>query len=73
MRYILQAVFALAMLVGLPMFFDAPATTEGEIGASVGALILAGVAMHGMLRYVRSRKPTAYLDSMMPPKEPPKP
>jgi len=69
MRYIIQAIFALAVLFGLPVFLDTPATTEGEIAASVAALILVGVAIHGALGYVRSRKPASYHDSMMPPIE----
>ena len=72
MRYIVQAVFALAVLVGLPVFFDAPATLEGMLGVTVGALILAGYALRSVLAYVRSRKPSTYHDSVMPPVEPPR-
>ena len=72
MRYVLQAVFALAVLIGTPVFLDTPATPEAMIGATVGALILAGIAIRGVVLYVRSRKPQAYHDSVMPPVEPPK-
>ena len=67
MRYVLQALVALALLVGLPVFVKAPASTEGMIAAAVGALILVALAIHGVVSYVRSRKPRAYLDSVMPP------
>ena len=69
MRYILQAVLALAVLIGLPVFLDTPASLEGMIGATVAALLLLGVALHGVVRYVRSRKPSSYHDSVMPPVE----
>ena len=72
MRYIVQAIFAICVLIGLPMFFEAPATLEGMLAATVGALILAGVALRSVLAYVRSRKPRAYHDSVMPPVEPPR-
>ena len=72
MRYILQAVFALAALIGLPVFLEAPASPEGMIGATAGALILVGFAIRGVIGYVRSRKPQSYHDSVMPPVEPPK-
>lgn len=70
MRYIIQAVFALAVLVGLPVFLEAPASLEGMIGATAGALILVAVAIRGVLSCVRSRKPSSYHDSIMPPVEP---
>ena len=71
-RYILQAVFALAVLIGLPVFLDTPASLEGMIAATVGAVILVLVAIRGAVRYVRSRKPSSYHDSVMPPVEPPR-
>ena len=71
-RYILQAVFALAVLIGLPVVLDTPASLEGMIAAAVGAVILCLVAIRGVARYVRSRKPSSYHDSVMPPVEPPK-
>jgi hypothetical protein len=72
MRYILQAVFALAVLVGLPLFLDAPETPEGELAAGIGALVLVTIAIRGVIGYVRSRKPKSYHDSVMPPVEPPR-
>ena len=71
-RYILQAVFALAVLIGLPVFLDTPASLEGMIAATAVAVILCLVAIRGVVRYVRSRKPSSYHDSVMPPVEPPK-
>jgi hypothetical protein len=72
MRYIAQAGLALALLIGLPIALDPPATDESMIAAAIGALVLVAVAIHGIVRYVRSRKPRAYLDSVMPPIEPPR-
>ena len=68
MRYIVQAIFALAVLVGLPVFLDAPTSVEGMIGATVAALILIVVAVRSIVGYVRSRKPQTYHDSIMPPR-----
>ena len=72
MRHILQAVFALALLVGLPVVLESPTSDEGMIAATIGALVLLGAAIHGVVGYVRSRKPRSYHDSVMPPVEPPK-
>lgn len=72
MRPIIQAVVALAVLTGLPVIVEAPASPEGMIGATVGALILVAIAIHGVFGYVRSRKPRSYHDSVMPPVEPPR-
>ena len=66
-RYILQAVLALAVLFGLPVFLDAPASLEGMIGATVGAVVLVVIAIRAMVRFVRSRKPASFHYSMMPP------
>ena len=73
MRYIVQAVFALAALIALPIFFDAPETTEMHIAAGVAALILAGLAYRGIVGFVHSRRPKHFADSVMAPKEPPTP
>jgi hypothetical protein len=73
MRFLLQAGLALALLIGLPFGVDPPATDAHMIGATIGALVLVATAIHGVVSYVRSRKPQAYLDSVMPPTEPPKP
>ncbi len=72
MLYLAQAGVALALLIGLPFVLEPPATDERMIAASIGALVLAAVAIHGVVRFVRSRKPGAYHDSIMPPVEPPK-
>jgi hypothetical protein len=72
MLYLAQAGVALALLIGLPFVLDPPATDERMIAAAIGALVLAALAVHGVVRYVRSRKPKSYHDSIMPPVEPPK-
>jgi hypothetical protein len=72
MLYLAQAGVALALLIGLPFVLDPPATDERMITATIGALVLAAVAVHGIVRYVRNRKPKSYHDSVMPPMEPPR-
>jgi hypothetical protein len=72
MPYIAQAAVAIALLVGLPFVLDPPAADEHMIAASLGALVLALVAIHGVMGYIRSRKPHSYHDSIMPPVEPPR-
>ncbi len=72
MLYLAQAAVAIALLVGLPIVLDPPATDEHMIAASLGALVLALVAIHGVMGYVRSRKPSSFHDSLMPPVEPPR-
>ena len=72
MHHLALSVFALVLLVGLPNVMEAPTSSEGMLGAAAGALILAVVALRGVLGYVRSRKPKSYHDSIMPPLEPPK-
>jgi hypothetical protein len=71
MLYLLQAAFALILLVGLPIALEAPNTLQGEVAAISGAVILVAIAAHGMVRFVRSRKPRSFHDSVMvPPKQP---
>jgi predicted ABC-type exoprotein transport system permease subunit len=72
MRYLLQSGLALAVLIALPLFAEAPESTAGEIAAVVVALILVGLAFRGIVGFVRSRKPRSYPDSIMPPKKPPR-
>ena len=72
MRYIVQALVALALLIGLPFVLEPPESDERMIGATIGALVLVAVAIHGIVGYVRSRKPRAYLDSVMPPLDRPR-
>ena len=69
---IAQAVVALALLVGLPAVLETPTSNLGLIAAAAGALVLVGLAFHGIARFVRSRKPGSFPDSIMPPKEPPR-
>jgi len=72
MLHLVQAGIALALLIGLPIFLEPPTTDNRMIAAAFGALFLASLAAHGVVGYVRSRKPRAYHDSIMPPVEPPK-
>ncbi len=72
MLYLAQAAVALALLIGLPFVLEPPATDERMIAATIGAVVLAAIAIHGIMRFVRSRKPRAYHDSIMPPVEPPR-
>ena len=72
MLHLAQAAVALVLLVGLPLFLEPPATEDAMIAAAFGALFLAALAAHGVVGYVRSRKPRAYHDSVMPPVEPPR-
>jgi hypothetical protein len=67
MRYILQAVVALGVLIGLPVFLEAPTSIEGMVAAGIGALVLLGAAFHGVAHFMRSRRPRPFLDSMLPP------
>ena len=70
MRYIVQAVFALAMLIGLPVFLETPTSTAGMIAATLGAIILIGAGIQGVIGFVRSRRPQSFPDSLMPPPKP---
>ena len=72
MLHLAQAAVAFALLIGLPLFLEPPGTDDRMLAAAFGALFLAAVAAHGVLGYVRSRKPKSYLDSVMPPMEPPR-
>ena len=68
MRYLIQAIVSLVLLVGMPIFAPPP-TTRTEEGMAIGAaVILAALAIHGVVHYVRSRRPKVYLDSIMPEK-----
>jgi len=69
MLHLLQAAVALALLVGLPIALETPATQSGELAATAGALVLIVIAIHGVVRFVRSRKPSSFHDSIMPPRK----
>ena len=69
MLHLAQAAVAFALLIGLPIVLEPPSTDERMLAAAFGALFLASLAAHGVLGYVRSRKPRSYLDSIMPPME----
>ncbi len=72
MLHLIQAAVAFALLIGLPIVLEPPSTDERMIAAAFGAVFLAALAAHGMVGYVRSRKPKSYHDSIMPPVEPPR-
>ena len=72
MRYIVQAVVSLGLLIGLPLFLEAPEETEWQIVAAVAALILAGLAFRAIVGFVNSRRPKRYADSIMITKGPPR-
>jgi len=69
MRYLVQALVALAVLIAAPVLMEAPEETWEQVAAIVAALALAGFAYHGAVRFVRSRRPKSYHDSIMPPKK----
>ena len=72
MRYLVQAVVSLGLLIGLPMVLDAPEELEWQIAAGIAALILAGLAFRAIVGYVNSRRPKRYADSVMITKGPPR-
>ncbi len=72
MRYIVQAVVSLGLLIGLPMVLDAPEEPAWQVIAVIAALILAGLAFRAIVGFVNSRRPKRYPDSIMVPKDPPK-
>ena len=73
MRYLLQALLALAALIAAPLVFEAPDELWEQAAAGVGALILVGLAYRGVVGYVNSRRPRRFADSIMaPPHEAPK-
>jgi hypothetical protein len=66
MQHLIQTAIAVALLIGLPLLVPTPESEIGTLLAIVVALVLAAVAVRGVVRYVRSRKPKSYLDSVMP-------
>jgi hypothetical protein len=73
MRYMLQAFLALGALIAAPLLFQAPDEPWEQVAAGIVALILAGLAYRGVVGFVHSRKPKQFLDSVMAPRNPPKP
>ena len=71
MLHVLQAAVALVLLVALPIVLESPKTTAGELTAIAVAVLLIAVAIHGVVRFVRTRKPRSFPDSVIaPPKKP---
>ena len=71
-RFLLQALVALAALALGPAVLEAPETLGWEIAAGVAALVLVGIAYHGIVGFVNSRRPKRFPDSVMAPKDAPK-
>ena len=71
MRYLLQAVVALGVLIGLPIFLETPSSIEAILALGGVAVVLVGTAFHGITTYVRTRKPRVFMDSVLPDKAPP--
>ena len=71
MWYLVQAFVALALLVGLPFVLPTPSSTAGELAAAIGAVVLVALGIQGVVRFVKSRKPRSFHDSIMvTPKKP---
>jgi len=71
MWHLVQAVVAVALLVGLPFVLPTPSSSAGELAAAIGAVVLVALAIQGVVRFVRTRKPRSFHDSVMvPPKKP---
>ena len=71
MGYLVQAIVALALLVGLPFVLPTPSSSAGELAATIGAAVLIVLGVQGVVRFVKSRKPRSFHDSIMvPPKKP---
>ena len=71
MWHLAQAVVALALLIGLPFVLPTPSSTLGELAAGLGAVVLVAAAIQGVVRFVRTRKPRSFHDSVIvPPKKP---
>ena len=69
MRYLIQALLALAVLVAAPSLMQPPDETWEQVAAIAAALVLAGLAYRGAVGFVHSRRPKNYHDSIMPPKK----
>ncbi len=72
LRYLIQALVALGALVLGPNVLEAPDSLGWEIAAGFAALVLVGIAYHGVVSFVNSRRPKPFPDSIMAPKAPPK-
>lgn len=72
LRYLIQAILALGALALGPNMLETPEETWAQILAGLVALVLVGLAYHGIVSFVNSRRPKRFPDSLMAPKEPPK-
>ena len=73
MQYLVQAFVALGALILGPTVLETPERLEWQLAAAVVMLILAGLAYRGIVGFVNSRRPKRFPDSIMAPKQPPKP
>ena len=73
MRYLIQAIVALLALALGPGLIETPEETWQQIAAGVVALILVGLAYRGVVGFVNSRRPKRFHDSLIAPKQPPRP
>jgi hypothetical protein len=65
----IQAVVALVLLIGLPFTVGEPETTQGLVIDVAAALVLVGLLLEGILRFLRNRR-RPYPDSVLPPPPP---
>ncbi len=72
LRYLIQAILALGALALGPNMLETPEETWAQILAALVAIVLVGIAYHGVVRFVNSRRPKRFPDSIMAPKAPPK-
>ncbi|HVP08906.1 MAG TPA: hypothetical protein VMT02_05225 [Burkholderiales bacterium] len=72
LRYLIQALLALGALALGPNMLETPEETWEQILAGLVALVLIGLAYHGIVQFVNSRRPKRFPDSIIAPKAPPK-
>jgi len=73
LRYLVQALLALGALALGPNVIETPEETWQQILAGLVALILVGLAYRGVVGFVNSRRPKRFHDSLIAPKQPPRP
>lgn len=66
MRHLFQAGAAVVLLIGMPIVLETPSSGIGLAAAGLAALVLLGVAWHGVVSHLHTRKPKEYLDSVVP-------
>jgi hypothetical protein len=66
---LIQALVAMALLIGLPLLVGTPETIEGMAAAFVAAFALFAFLLEGVARFIRNRR-RPYPDSILPPPPP---